>query len=336
MKLKSLTIISATLLIAFSYSAQAQNKKDDKGRKQGHWVKTSQAGKKVYEGNFVDDYPVDTFYYYDKKGRVSLKNIFTNEGKDNYSILYHSNGKMKAEGNYIDKKKEGKWLYYNEKGKRITELFYKQNLKDGQEKVWDDDGKEVIEITTYKQGKKEGEFFKSLYSSGYYTCTYKNDKLNGTYKEHFPDKKIRVQGEYVDDNKQGEWLIYTSYGQVVQKLTYKDNVLVKDILVLHTDKGDIEISQDEIALLRPTGKQTQVIKTNSEKMACIQDFETLLNYVNAEKFYLMDAKSKIYVNISTIKGINQDGSLRTSVDFGFKIIPDKDGLQMVNTLIRKD
>lgn len=73
MNLKVLTIITASIMLLSANVLNAQNKTDDKGRKQGHWVKTAKNGKKISEGNFKDDYPVDTFYYYDSKGKVSYK-----------------------------------------------------------------------------------------------------------------------------------------------------------------------------------------------------------------------------------------------------------------------
>ena len=55
------------------------------------------------EGNYKDDYPVDTFYYYDSKGNVTIKNYFTNQGKNTHTWLLFPNGKVQAEGNYIEK-----------------------------------------------------------------------------------------------------------------------------------------------------------------------------------------------------------------------------------------
>ncbi|MCQ2326214.1 MAG: hypothetical protein MJZ71_01495 [Bacteroidales bacterium] len=336
MNLKVLTIITASIMLLSANVLNAQNKTDDKGRKQGHWVKTAKNGKKISEGNFKDDYPVDTFYYYDSKGKVAYKNFFTNQGKDSHTILLHTNGVVKAEGDYINKQKQGLWKYYNEKGKRVTEVIFLNNEKSGEEKVWDDDGKNVIQVTTYRKGKKEGAFFKSLYSDGYYTCTYMNDKLNGEYKEYFPSKQLRVKGLYKEGMKQGDWFVYKSSNEVIQKLLYKNDLLIQDIIVLHTMDGVKDIPQSDIALIRPAGKQTQLIRLNGEKMNCVDDFETLLNHINAEKFYRMDEKGKIYVNIDVLRGLNADGSVQTSVDFGFKIIPDSDGKQMIYTLFRQD
>ncbi|MCF0210634.1 MAG: hypothetical protein HUK18_04905, partial [Bacteroidales bacterium] len=214
--------------------------------------------------------------------------------------------------------------------------YFKNNQKEGQEKVWDDSGKEVIQVATYKAGKREGEFFKSLYSAGYYTCTYKNDKMNGVYTEYYPTKKVKVKGQYKDNNKEGQWIVYNSFEQTVQKLTYKNDKLVEDILILKTMDKDMEVSQNDIAMVRPTGKQTQVITTKGNKIACMQDIEGILEYLNGEKFYRMDEKAKIYVNIDVMRGLDANGVLKTSVDLGVKITPDKDGVEIVKTLFRED
>ena len=66
------------------------------------------------------------------------------------------------------------------------------------------------------------------------------------------------------------------------------------------------------------------------------NFEEMLKYFNGDRFMRLDEKNNIYVNVVAIKGINADGSLKTDINFGFKIIPDENGKQIINSLTRED
>jgi len=38
------------------------------------------------------------------------------------------------------------------------------------------------------------------------------DKLNGPYKEYYPNGKIKAEGEYMTGKKNGEWKFYLQNG----------------------------------------------------------------------------------------------------------------------------
>jgi antitoxin component YwqK of YwqJK toxin-antitoxin module len=335
MKKEIISILSISLMMfAFSATLQAQNKTDDQGKKQGLWIKKDKSGNRVYQGTFKDDYPVDTFYYY-KKGKVETINVFTDKGQKCKSQFLYENGKVKAEGMYEKKNKEGMWSYYNEQGKKISEESYKNNVKDGLEKKWDNEGKEVIEATNYKNGKKQGEHFESMYGDGYFTCTYKNDKLEGKYGEFFNSKNKKVEGQFINDKKEGEWKIYTPSGEMIQKLYYKNDSLQSDLWLFKVREGIREVSQSKIALMYPTGKQMQVILSNGEKFASFTDFELLLNYIDENLFIRLNEKQNIYANIQALKGINKDSSVEFTIPIDFKVIADENGSKAIESLFKK-
>lgn len=336
MKTSNFTVVLACLTLLFSTSVFAQNKTDDQGRKQGRWIKTAKNGKKISEGNFKDNNPVDTFYYYDSKGRVTIKNFFSNNGKNTHTWLFHPNGTLQAEGDYVEKSKNGLWLYYNDKGKRITEVEYKDNLKQGREKLYDDNGKELIQVVTYDKGKRNGEFFKSLQSYGYYTCTYKDDVLQGEYKECFPNKAIRTKGKYVNGKKEGTWTVYHSDGSPAQEFGYENDVLKTDRLIVNTSKGEIKVDQTEISMVIPAKDKLSYYNMQGVKTVCNNNFEQTLNYLNGDRFMRINEKSNIYLNVLVLQGIDSDNSVKTSVDFGFKIMPDENGRKIVESLTGKE
>lgn len=324
-----LTVGSFTLL-------NAQNQVDSKGKKQGEWIKKDDKGKVIYKGQFKDDYPIDTFYYYDKKGRIEFKNFYSDRGQKAHSQFIYPNGNIKAEGDYIDKKKEGLWVYYTEKGVKIAEENYRNNLKDGLEKKWETKGKDVIEATTYKQGVKQGEYFQSLYGEGYYTAWYKNDLLDGDYKEYYPNKTLKIKGQYSKGKKEGTWEVYDMSSACVQKLFYENDNFKGDLLRLNVQQGVKEIPQKDIALIRSAGKQTQIVLLNGDRINVFNSLDAVIRLTSVSDFIRINEKSEVYLNIAVIEGINPDGSVKTKMDFGYKIIPDKEGLGVLKSMFRTE
>ncbi|MBR1769892.1 MAG: hypothetical protein IJ748_05470 [Bacteroidales bacterium] len=324
------------LCLSLACGVSAQNQTDSQGRRQGLWVKTAKNGKKISEGHFKDGYPVDTFYYYDSKGNVTIKNFFYNEGKNTRSWLLFPNGRVQAEGEYIDKKKEGQWKYYSEKGIRLVETEYKNNLKEGKEKLYDNTGKQIIEVISFASGKRNGQFYKNLFEEGYYITNYKDDVLDGEYQEFDAQKRLRFKGQYVKGLKQGEWKVYNSSGQEIQVFTYKNNELIKDLLIITVNGKKQTFEQKDIAMICPKGGSLQIYDKKAQHFTATWSNDEAMQYFNGDMFMRIDEKSEMYINVGIIEGMNTDGSLNTDVPFGFKIIPDDNGRQLIESLLRED
>lgn len=193
-----------------------------------------------------------------------------------------------------------------------------------------------MQITTFDKGKREGAFFKSLQSYGYYTANYKNDVLQGDYKEYYPTKQIRQKGQYINGNKEGKWLVYIPNGKVVQEFVYQKDELVEDVVVFSTSEGEKRMLQTDIAMVRAVGDKMQVFDMQGGKFSTNNNFEQMLQYLNGNRFMRIEEKGNIYMNVIILQGINTDGSVKTNINFGFKIIPDENGKQIINSLIRED
>ncbi len=317
-------------------TVNAQNQTDKNGKKQGEWIKKDKNNRIVYKGQFKDDYPVDTFYYYDRNGKIELKNYYTDKGRKVYSQFIYPNGSVKAKGNYVDKNKEGLWEYYTEKGKKISEENYINNVKDGIEKKWETSGKDVIEATTYKHGVKQGEYFCSLYEEGYYKTFYNNNVLDGDYMEYYSDGTLKIKGRYEKGNKQGTWEVYDMQGTCVQKLFYKDDKFLGDAIRFNLQQGVKEIPQKDILLVRQAGKQTQIVLSNGDRYNVFNSIGGIVKLLSVNDFVRINEKSELYLNTSVIEGFNEDGSVKTKIDFGYKIIADKDAKGVIESMFRTD
>ena len=67
---QSLALILSALVL-MPCVLEAQNKTDEKGRKQGKWSKAYPNGQVKYSGEFKDDKEIGTFSYYSKNGKLT-------------------------------------------------------------------------------------------------------------------------------------------------------------------------------------------------------------------------------------------------------------------------
>ena len=129
------------------------------GKKNGLTTAYSDSCNIILEDNYVDDIKQNfSVYYYDQKGKKKWKKI-----------------------HYLDNVKEGKSFEYGLDGRLITIIFYKKGTLIGKEK-----------INRYDKLNKKKDIWKTFYNNGKLKeeMRYKNDLLNGYYKEY--DKKGKL------------------------------------------------------------------------------------------------------------------------------------------------
>lgn len=229
---------SLVLLIAVAAStAFAQNKVDEKGRKQGPWKKTTPDGKVIYEGSFVDDRPEGKFVYYYPDGKVKIISYFSQKGKVARVKLFHeSNGKLMAEGKSVEEKRDSTWRFYNEDSLLLSEEPYTLGKKNGVVKTFYPNGK-VADETPYKMDVKDG-VVKTYFNDGTLKSQqkYVNGLIEGKVYFYFPDGKVSVAGQYVNSLKDGVWTFYKSNGQVERTEAYKRGMLQGEPQIIKVDE----------------------------------------------------------------------------------------------------
>lgn len=215
-------------ILLFSISAMgslAQNKTDEKGRKQGYWEKIDPVSKKtIYKGNFKDDKPQGVFtYYYKDMDSVRTKMEFRQDGKIGYAKLYYISGKLEAAGKYIGEQKDSVWNFYDAAGVLISTDYFTNGKKNGSSKVFLPDGK-LAEEKKYKDGKLNGPF-KQYYTDGKKVKAegaYLNDNYDGKCSWYYPSGFSAAQGVYVNGVKKGVWIYKDKDGKVQSKEVWVD------------------------------------------------------------------------------------------------------------------
>jgi antitoxin component YwqK of YwqJK toxin-antitoxin module len=206
MKLKSLFL---AIFVIFSIIGDAQevlNQTDDQGKKQGTWVKKFENGQERYRGEFKEDKPVGTFfYYYDDGAKSSEVSYIGEDGTTSTAKFFHRNGTIMGEGKYLNQQKDGEWKYYDDQSMLSSIDNYENGKLNGMNKVFFLNGNVAVEIP-FVDGLKNGDFVE-FFSDGTIKMkgTYQDNTYTGKYFQNYADGKLMVEGEYKAAVKDGLW-----------------------------------------------------------------------------------------------------------------------------------
>lgn len=218
-----LTLIIACWLPALLLS-QTLNQLDDRGMKQGKWVKTFPNGMTRYTGQFRDDHPTGEFRYFYESGQLQAVTVFSDDGLVGHTHTYHENGQPMADGKYLRQQRDSTWNFYSDiDGQLIATENYKAGKRHGLSIVYFPESGKPSEETTYKNGLKEGPYRKyfpggELMISG----LFKNNLPEGEYRVFFENGKPEVIGQYKNGVMTGEWKYFNEQGEPITGEEYRN------------------------------------------------------------------------------------------------------------------
>ncbi|MEZ4721658.1 MAG: hypothetical protein R2813_07280 [Flavobacteriales bacterium] len=272
--MRKLILINVLVLISLSIIAQDGkfNQTDAQGRKQGTWMKyyePDEKGKEQvrYEGQFKNDKPVGTFFYYYQTGEKSSEVSYIGEdGVQSDAKFFHVNGTVMGEGKYLNQKKDGVWKYYDDQTILSSVEPYKAGKLEGVVKVYFLNGKVAAEIP-YVNGLKNGPFVE-YFSDGSVRMqgTYQDNTYTGEYVQNFPTGKPMIKGQYTAAVKDGLWIYYADDGRVKAQQVFKKGKMIKEKIEdgFEPTEVPIDIEEkdkiDEQKLLDEYYKQTEMGK----------------------------------------------------------------------------
>ncbi len=302
------------------------NQVDEKGRKQGFWIKRDDAGSKIHEGRFNDDYPTGKFTYFYKKGEIRNISYFSNKGQNAKMTSYFPDGKPMAEGVYVNKQKDGLWKYFNKDSVLISEEYYKNNKKNGIWKTYYPGGTLSDEVT-WKEGVKSGPW------KQYYTdmklklkATYVDDYLEGLSQMYHLNGVVNVSGNYKSSVKEGVWMYFKEDRTTEKRRIYHNGVIKKEEVFLHSNKALKIIDIETIAYICYRNGKMSLVKKNDEKIYIdekMNDLEIVLDYTKFVKI------NKLFIaGYSSIKNISNYSGERIKFEFDpayeFEVIGPKE------------
>ncbi len=315
----------------------AQNKVDSQGRKQGKWSKSYDNGNKKYEGSFENDYEVGLFKYYYEDGKLRAESVFSDKGRKTFTKSYHINGKLMSEGHYYNRLKDGNWNYFDEEGNKLKFESYKQGIKNGSWKVWDNKTS-LVESIEFENNMRNGVYYKNFYERGYVFYNYVNDLRDGRFEDYYYYQKLKIQGNYKSDMKDGEWRYFDSIGNITKTQVWRSDSLLSEKVRIELGREEKYIETNTIAYFYPRGKRMFIALSDGEEISCINNFEDFILLLSLDDFIMLNKRHKVYANYSAIRGIEpkEDGEYYIILEPKSKtpIITDKESKPAMESLFR--
>ncbi|MDA9881997.1 hypothetical protein N9C33_04295 [Crocinitomicaceae bacterium] len=186
------------------------NEVDDQGRKQGKWEKLYEGTRVyMYRGQFTDDIPVGKFVYFYRSQKVkAVINHNVVETGRSVAFYYHEeNGKTMSYGIYRNMKKDSVWTNFTPSGRLSSTETFKNGELDGIKSIYfipDLRSDRSIVVST--------------------TMNYSDGALNGAYQEFFLSKRLKLRGQFENNQRVGAWEAFHANGNRSSTVRYNDGV----------------------------------------------------------------------------------------------------------------
>ena len=215
--------------------------------------------------------------FFHQNGKLASEGTMRNGQPDGYWKSYYETGVLKSEGNRNDYNLDSIWKFYNPKGELILEITYLDGKRNGYKTSWLD--REVIKeyyIDDIKEGTAEyyhTDGWKKLeipFIKGLEQGIGKEYDINGEivtiteYKKGFIVERQRINRKDKFNRRQGRWVNFWETGKIKLEGTYrndKKNGYFKEF----SEKGDlIHISKYIDDVLQPEAQEIQKLEVERE------------------------------------------------------------------------
>ena len=164
------------------------------------------------------------FYTYCKNLKESQE--VTYESQDvlfdsitNTYIVYYENGSIKNTGKIIDNKPTGKWMFFYANGVKKAE----GEFAEGKFELGCTGSDNYMDVTVMSGTWKFWNKNKNLET----TCNFKLNEyqeeiLDGEYTHYYSNGKIKEEGNYKNNKKDGPWKYWNENGSLFKNIFYTD------------------------------------------------------------------------------------------------------------------
>ena len=332
-------LIATALVVALGVAgATAQNKVDDQGRRQGHWVRTDKDGSKIFEGDFVDGLETGTCTYYYHDGSIRIRNTYTIPGKRCVHEAFDEEGHLLATGQYEQKNRDGLWKFFAEDGRLVKEAGYKMGVKHGKHVTYTRSG-DTAEVAIWADNHRHGRWWKRIGKTGYITGTYVHGGLEGTLVEYDDNGLLIREGHYKDGLKHGSYHYFENSQLTIDETWHHGSLADRSVRLLLPDEEFVSVKS--MACLAPQGKAKVVIYLrDGRRLVTHEAPEVVYNRLGSEFFAYANRKSRVLVAEDCVKGTGRDKEGRTILLLDpqpdFAIFPDENGEMMVRSVQYRD
>ncbi|MDT0688413.1 aspartic peptidase [Salegentibacter sp. F188] len=209
---KSIYILFFFLVGFQLFSQEEINQLDSESRRHGKWAVNFEGTSQLkFEGIFKHGKEIGKFRFY-KKGFDAHPSAILHfkEGVDSVMATYYTQkGEPISTGTIVEQKREGKWIYFHQASQDTMMIEnYKNDQLHGLQKTYFKNG-ELAEQSLYQDDKKDGESF--VYSEEgtlLQHLNFEKGELNGPVTYYNIKGEKIIEGQYVQDQKEGTWKYY--------------------------------------------------------------------------------------------------------------------------------
>lgn len=229
------------------------------GKAQGAYTEFYPNGQLSKTMTLVNDYAQgeENLYYYN--GTLSGKATYNEGSYEGPFTTYFTTGAIETTGSYVNGKFNGEYKKFFSDGTLREKLQYESGKIEGTYLVYDRDGNLLTDFN-YKNGllREYTHFDKD----GNVMVSEKKKSGELFYKGYDISRTIIAEGLYdIRGGKKGEWSYYNTYGALIEKGDYKENLIDGVYTLYHPngEKKDIStykegVLQDYEAIYYPFGQ----------------------------------------------------------------------------------
>ncbi|MBK7383962.1 MAG: toxin-antitoxin system YwqK family antitoxin [Flavobacteriales bacterium] len=181
------------------------------GKPEGWWKTYYESGILRSEGG-RKQFQLDSLWrFYSANGKLQTETFYRADRKEGLARRFDTTGTLLSEENYVADLREGVAHYFHENGSLYQEIPFKAGKEEGRGYEYATDGR-VVSILHYGAGMlRKREDINRADAMGL---------RQGQWKEFHPNGKVRLEGNYVDDRKQGIFKEYDALGNLKDMVKY--------------------------------------------------------------------------------------------------------------------
>lgn len=188
------------------------------GKPDGYWKTYWENGTLKAEGNRKNFELDSTWTFYDENGKTTLQINYLNGKKEGIRRTIRENEVV--EENFSNDVKQGLTIYYYPDGKIMRSINFENGLENGFAREFAQDGT-VVTLIEYRRG--------FIFDRENINRRDKNGLKQGRWKFFYPDGKVKTEGTYRDDKRNGYFKEYDDKGMLTDIAKYVNDVKQEEV-----------------------------------------------------------------------------------------------------------
>jgi antitoxin component YwqK of YwqJK toxin-antitoxin module len=248
------------------------------GKPVGYWKSYYPNGILKSEGARKNEQPDSIWKFYDQAGRLTEIIDYKNGVRSGYNKKFSSSNDslnprhvLVSKELYVNNERNGKSYYYDEKGLLEKTIEFEKNYKNGYEKHYDTLGN-VIYIIKYS--------FNNITDSEKINRFDTNGKKQGIWKTFYPNDKLYIYANYKNDTLNGYYREYNTFGEITKSEFYVMGQ-IKEMTNSDEESENLVVKKDYYAdgIIKSSGTYSDTLPIGLHRF-----FDTKGNILNSKQY----------------------------------------------------